>query len=192
MHLLDKDQNYSNIDYGLVDFNHFWNELCDKISLVFKLDSETHEWLKGKEVAKLIAAIPFLAGCIKPKQTSTAHLSIYLLSVLEPTKTIFHHEEWNDDIDIMNRLSPISDFNGGNDRIIERGMNLLALNMICGYERDVQKDRVIKKYNPLISKIWDCSNCKNELLAKINNYPCPEMDEIFNMDIGILSFWGRD
>jgi hypothetical protein len=191
MHILEKNQYNFSASGGLKTFNNFWDDLCDKMSQAFNLDSEKESWLKGKEVARLIAAIPFLAGCRKPEQTAAAHVSIYLLSVLESTKSIFQHDEWNDDTDIMNRLSPVANFDGGDQQIIERGMNLLALNMICGYERDIQKDTLLNKYNPVARGAWDYSTLKAKLISRIISNPCSEMDEIFNMDAGIFTFWGH-
>ena len=172
------------------EFNIYWPELCSMIATTFNMDPEIKTWLESKNVAKLIAALPFLAGCNKPNQTAAGHLSIYLLSVFEATKSLFHHEEWSDDNEIMRRLQPISNFDGGDPEIFERGMNLLALNMVCGYERDIQKDIFLGKYNPVGEGVWDYSKLKSDLINKIENVYCPEMDRILNTIVGPLTFWG--
>lgn len=191
MYLL-KREDYENdsVTKGLEEFNRYWLELCDRMAGTFHMDSSMAQWLKEKDVARLIAATPFLANSHNPKQTAASHLSIYLLSVSESTKSIFHHNEWSDDFNIMNRLKPIGNFDGGDKSIIDRGMNLLALNMICGYERDLQKDEKLKKYNPISSGVWNFEKMKNKLIHDIDTNPCPEMDEIFSMDVGIQTFWG--
>lgn len=174
----------------LNEFNLNWNDLCDRIGITFNMDSGKIMWLREKKVARLIAAIPYLAGCNKPRQTAAAHLSVYLLSVFEATKSIFHHEAWNDDISLMNRLMPIGNFEGGDSLLIKRGMNLLALNMVCGYERDIQKDIILKKYNPVGEGSWDYKKLKMNLIEHIENVSSPEMDTIMNIGDGTDSYWG--
>lgn len=192
MHILiNREQNGNCAASGLIVFENIWDDLYERVSEAFRLNDKERNWLRAKEVARLISAIPFLAGCENPKQTAASHLSIYLLSVMKPTKSLFHHVEWIDDKNILNRLQPISNFINGDLQIIERGMNLLSLNMLCGYERDLQKDIKMNKYNPINKGVWNYNKIRDKLIFEIERVVCPEMDEIFDMDVGIYSFWGR-
>ena len=170
-------------------FTQAWPEIADAVAKAFRMDHEEAEWLENKRIAKLIGAIPFLAGCDQPARTAVTHVSTYLLSIKD-TKPFFDAEP-TDDFDILGRLRLIMNFRGGDPRIIDKGMCLLALNMLEDYRRDAHIDEVYGKYNPVASGAFDYEATRADLLKRIEAADCHEMDDIFNSDIGPESFWGR-
>lgn len=170
-------------------FTQAWPEIAQSVSKAFRMDDQEAEWLEDKRIAQLIGAIPFLAGCDQPARTAVTHVSTYLLSIKD-TKPYFNADP-TDDIDILERLRLIMIFRGGDRRIIDKGMSLLALNMLDDYKRDIHIDEVYGKYNPVATGAFDYETVREDLVKRIEAVDCPEMDRIFNSDIGPESFWGR-
>jgi hypothetical protein len=164
-----------------------WEELCDAVSLAFRFTEDERQFLKEKSVARLIAAIPFLAGCEDAERTSIAHLGTYLLSVKE-TKRYFNANP-EDSQSVVERLRLIGNFKGGNQAIIDRGMNLLALNMISDYRRDAEEDVFLRKFNPVSVGDFDYAASVAELTERIEEVPCPEMDRIMTLSVAPLTLW---
>ena len=146
-----------------------WSYLETEISNVFRLSNEEKTKFLDKATAKLIATIPFEAGCYEPERTAIAHLSLYITELRGFS---------NDDKCVFNRLSFISTFDGGDSEIIEHGMNLLALIMIEGYKASQESDKKNGIYNPFNSGAWNYKQIKNELLYKINRISVPNLDNI--------------
>lgn len=132
--------------------------------------SDFQEW-------NYIATIPFVAGCRKPERTAIAHLVIYEAEIKGFQKYYSHLP--SDDDDIFNRLGFISTFEGGNPAIIEHGLNILAYIMVEGYNRSKEKDVQNNIYNPIANGKWNYSLLKKELLQKINEIDCPDLDRYF-------------
>jgi len=104
-------------------------------------------------IAKLIAAIPFLAGCEDAERTAVAHPAPTCLSTRED-EALFQCQP-EDRISVLERLRLGSNFKGGDRRIIDRGLCLLALNMVSDYHRDIEEDAALGKYNPIAAGAWD-------------------------------------
>jgi len=170
-------------------FSQTWPEIADAVAKAFRMDHEEAEWLENKRIAKLIGAIPYLAGCDQPARTAVTHVSTYLLSIKD-TKPFFNADP-TDDINILERLRLIMNFRGGDPRIIDKGMCLLALSMFDDYKRDVHIDEVYDKYNPVAAGAFDYESTRADLLQRIETVACPQMDEILNSDMGGESYWGR-
>ena len=164
-----------------------WSEISDAVSKAFRMNAEEREAFAEKRVAKLIAAIPFLAECEDAERTAVAHLGSYLLSV-RATKRYFNARP-DDSESITERLRLISNFKGGDQRIIERGTNLLALNMVSDYRRDAEEDVFLRKYNPVSEGDFDYESTIGELKKRIEEVPCSEMDEIMSPSFALLDFW---
>lgn len=170
-----------------VAFTQAWPEIAESIATAFRMDHEEAEWLENKRIAKLIGAIPFLAGCDQPGRTAVTHVSTYLLSIKD-TKPFFNADP-ADDIDILERLRLIMNFRGGDPRIIDKGMSLLALSMLDDYKRDIHIDDTLGKYNPVAVGAFDYESTRADLLRRIETVACPQMDEILNSDMGTESYW---
>ncbi len=147
-----------------------WEYFVQEMKKVFRFTRKETKWFRNCKTAKLIATIPFVAGCDEPERTAIAHLCIYLAEIRGFQKYYAHLP--SDDSDLYKRLDFISTFEGGNREIIEYGMNLLALIMIEGYHRSEQKDKQNRIYNPFISEKWDYKLLRNKIIQSLkdNNY----------------------
>ena len=168
-------------------FSERWPEIAEAVGHSFRMDEEERARFRDKPVARLIAAIPFLAGCDQPARTAVAHIGTYILSVRD-TKPFFNADP-TDDGDILARLRLIMNFRGGDAAIIDRGMALLALTMIVDYKRDIQIDAAMGKYNPVASGSFDYDIMQADLVRRIEATNCPAMDEIYDSDIDIEARW---
>lgn len=95
----------------------------------------------------------------------------------------------SDDEYLLRRLELIGNFVGGDEEIIQRGMNLIALCMISDYARDVKEDKVLGKYNPVSAGVLDYEKEKERLIREIESVSCPDMDNIFCAKEGVKTFW---
>ncbi len=182
-----RDMSVNNaLDFSRV-FSAQWPEIAEAVGRSFRMDEEERARFHDKPVARLIAAIPFLAGCDQPTRTAVAHLGTYILSVRE-TKPFFNADP-SDDGDILDRLRLIMNFRGGDAAIIDRGMALLALTMIVDYKRDTQIDAAMGKYNPVASGAFDYDIIHDDLVRRIKAVDCPAMDEIYNSTASIREVW---
>ncbi|MBR1638106.1 MAG: hypothetical protein IJ688_01825 [Treponema sp.] len=154
-----------------------WDYLVNEVSNVYKLTPEEKKQLENSYTAKIIATIPFEAECKNPERTAIAHLCLYVAELKGFQKYCSHLP--TDDNDIFNRLAFISTFESGKQEIINHGMNVLALIMLEGYKRSIEKDRINNVYNPLISGKWNYQSIKNKLLWEINKINVPNIDWIF-------------
>ena len=161
-----------------------WDYLAKETARVFELSKKETENLYNSNTAKIIAAIPFVAKCREPERTAIAHLCIYEAEI-KGFQKYYAHLPCDDD-DLYNRLAFISTFEGGNQAIINHGMNILAYIMIEGYNRSKEKDLKDGIYNPIANGQWDYKKLKKELQNKINEIECPELDKYF---VPIKAVW---
>ncbi len=164
-----------------------WVTLCEKISEAFDFTQEQEEALLENKTARLIGELPFIANCDEAERTALTHLAVYFLAANSGRFTFDHCPD--DDDNIFNRLRLIMSFKGGNKSIIAHGMNKLALQMLCGYDRDREKDMLSGEYNPLNSGAWDFDIIKDKLLEEILNNPCAEIDEIMTIENAMFEWW---
>jgi len=165
-----------------------WDAVSSRVGAINNFGIEKKAWLQSNQLARLIAAVPFLAGCKKSMETSLSHLSIYVMALDESVKDVFFHSE-EDDEDIYSRLFPISGFLGGDESIIQCCLDLMALTMISNYNNDMESDKSIGKYNPLSSGKWDYTHTTEELKKKINSTITPEIAEIYSVDTALRGIW---
>ena len=160
-------------DYELPEWEYF---VC-QITEVFHLSHNEEQQLKNSNTARIIAAIPFVAGCIEPERTAIAHLCIYMAELRGFQKYYAHLP--SDDTNLYNRLKAISNFNEGNKHIIQHGMDMLAYIMVKGYNDSKEQDAVKGIYNPINTGAWNAATLTKELLEKINAFTCPALDKYF-------------
>lgn len=165
-----------------------WDNIAASVAESFRMDKEDREWLNNKNLAKLIASIPYLAGCEDPGRTAITHLGAYILSIR--IKTVANCQP-SDDADLFRRLEMINNFIGGDQAIIQKGMSLIALNMIADYARDIEEDRMFGKYNPVDSGAFDYEYEKGKLESIITSVECIEMDKIMTLNEALEAFWTR-
>jgi len=164
-----------------------WRSISGDVARAFGMGEAETASLAGNNIARLITALPFLAGCEDAKRTAVAHLGTFLLSIKE-TKPYFNATP-RDSASLLERFWLIGDFRGGDRRIIERGMSLLALNMITDYQRDIVEDETLGKYNPIAARDFDFKSAIDSLEKTVQGIDCPEMDEIAPMRVFPMSWW---
>lgn len=152
-----------------------WSGIASHVAEVFHLDEEQTQALMDTKIAELIAAIPFLAGSSNPERVAIANLAVYMASI-SSTKPLFNATP-ADDHDIFARLD-LARYPDGDQRIIDRGMALIALNMLADYRRDVIFDVANQKHNPIATGAWDFEELRANLLERIESVDCPQMDRI--------------
>ena len=124
--------------------NQEWNDLSNRIVKLFQLNNADQKKLVNSKLGKLVASIPYLAACDEPKRIALSHLTTLYLAAHETGKDVFLHN-FTDNSSLLKRLDRISHFDGGNQDIIDRGMNLLALIMLSDHIKDCIEDR--KEYS---------------------------------------------
>ncbi|HOX32479.1 MAG TPA: hypothetical protein PLB91_09110 [Spirochaetales bacterium] len=166
-----------------------WKRLSATMASGFAMDRSRAEAFAGNPTAKLIGALPFLAGCRAPERCALAHLAVFVLGGASgPARELFDHAE-SDDYDVLARLSSIASFDGGDPALIARGMKLLAIVMIAGYKKDLAADRAAGRYNPLGAGAWDAEALLRSLRSQVEAIPAPEMDEILGLDAALRGYW---
>ncbi len=166
-----------------------WSAITDQVAQTFRMTEEEKEGLYKHEIAQLLASIPYLAGCDNPGRTSLANLSIYMMSI-RAGKSEFNATA-SDDADIMSRLD-LAQFTGGDTRIVERGLALIALNMVADYQRDVVFDIANQKHNPIATGAWDYAAVVDDLVRQIDLVECEEMDRIATKETIVNKFWNAE
>lgn len=141
-----------------------WTGLSARIAEAFRMSEKEAAAFAANRTARLVAAIPFAAGCEEAERTALEHLSTFVLASTPSCRHVFDHKA-ADDRDPLARLAPIADFRGGDPAVIDRGMRLLAIIMISGYRRDLDKDRKSGEYNPLLSAAWNADKTIEGLVA---------------------------
>jgi hypothetical protein len=163
-----------------------WKDIVSVIASSFNMNDEKKAKLLAAPTPKLIAAIPYLAGCREPKRTALAHLATYLVAASEAGEATFDHNE-GDNYDVLARLATIGSFEGGNPAIINKGMKMLALIMIRGYKKDLKSDKAKGLYNPVLEGRWDVKTKLASLESAIASTTNDEMDTIVS---GMVTYWG--
>ena len=58
-----------------------WEYIIAEMKKVFRFTRKETKWFRNCKTAKLIATIPFAAGCNEAERTAIAHLCIYLAEI---------------------------------------------------------------------------------------------------------------
>ncbi len=165
-----------------------WDHLVDLVSASFRMtDSET-EKLRSSKAAKVIGALPYIAGAREPERVAIAHLGTFVLAGRDRSRLVFDHKA-SDDADVLARLEPIADHPGADKALVDRGLRLLALMMLAGYAKDQDKDRDAGEYNPLISGSWSIEPVREALLKDIEGVASQEMDAIVEPRDAVMIWW---
>ena len=176
----------ANSAISMSQFNEVWDRMSDDLAEAFRMPEDEKDRFKNKALAKLIAAIPLMAGCDDAERTAVSHLGTYILSN-RGTKH-YYNADPGDNTSVFERLRLISNFKGGNQDIIAKGMALIALTMLYDYKRDIHIDETLGKYNPVGDKVFDYDAMITELEARRKSIQCEQMDELYD-DNEIRGFW---
>ncbi len=165
-----------------------WIDMVDRISTLFHFSPMKRARMTSHKIMKLVAALPFLADCRNPQRIALSHLATYVIAASDRGKDIFLHN-FSDNDNLFTRLERISHFDGGNEIIIKRGMNILALAMLADHKMDSVEDKRNRKYNPINMGAWKFENANENLRKEVLSVSCPKMDEILDIGPGIESYW---
>lgn len=166
--------------------DEIWTSITRMAAEVLRLSPSELEILRENDTARLIAAIPYVAGCRNADRTAVQHVATYLLA--ERADEIFDHRV-EDDAAVGARLERISHYDGGDPKLLRRGMALLELTMVSGYEQTRETDGARGVYNPLLSGAWDAEEIKSRLVKEIRSIPSTAMDEIFDVERALRGRW---
>lgn len=168
-------------------FNDAWPEIQEVLADSFRLESGGRKALSENRIARLIAAIPFEAGCEAPMRTALDHLSTYYVAATGGKSAFGHTPE--DNVRPDKRLERISRFEGGDKAVIRKGMALLTINMLAGYRRDLDDDASRSKYNPLADSSIDFEKETKKLEAAIRAVDSPAIDNILSVETAYAIWW---
>jgi hypothetical protein len=133
-----------------------WDGLMVQLKAVIGAEADAY---KDGKVARLVAAIPYLAGSEDPDRFALANL---LLLFAGKKSTAFNHRP-SDNEDLYRRLATFNVGDRAYDRVVEYGLNLLALIMLSDYVKDVEADAAANKYNPVGQDEWDAEDLIEEI-----------------------------
>lgn len=165
-----------------------WSNITGRAGAVLNYGIKEKEWLKSSKMARLIAEVPYLAGCDKPETTAFSHLMIYLIAMHESAKDVFLHKR-DDDNDLYTRLFPISNFIGGDTSIIQCCLDLMGLCMLSNYKNSADEDRKLGKYNPINANQWNYATESEKLLKKVNQTMTPEIAAVYAVEDALKGYW---
>jgi hypothetical protein len=156
-----------------------WARIFPLFAENFRLTAEEKERFSQNHVLQLIGYTPWLAGCADKERTALTNMAIYMISSFGESRFVFDHTP-ADDLSPTARLAPLMNFIGGDKSIINRSMNMLALILVGGYNRDRAKDAASGEYNPLNSGAWNYDAVTARLNEEISRVVCPEMDQVLS------------
>jgi hypothetical protein len=165
-----------------------WERLCGIVASSFSMTGEKSAALRENVTAKLIASIPYEAGCREPERTALAHMAVYVMASSEAARRAFDHKS-EDDYDVFARLATIASFEGGDPAVINRGMKTLAVLMIEGYKRDAVSDKAKGWYNPVGSGAWDADKLTGALRASLDAGGAPSLQRFIDEALSD-GWWG--
>ncbi|MBI9106385.1 MAG: hypothetical protein JEZ04_06520 [Spirochaetales bacterium] len=165
-----------------------WVKVSSRVRTVFNFGIKQTEWLENCKMARLIAAVPYLSGCDKAEETSYTHLSVYIMSIDDSAKEIYFHKP-EDDEDLYSRLLPISNFKGGDEKVIQCCMNLIALNMISNYNNGADEDLAIGKYNPVAEGKWSYPELSEKIIKNIEENISSKISALYVTEDALKGLW---
>jgi hypothetical protein len=168
--------------------DEIWDKIVSFTTDIFGLTPDKSEVLRNNIVAKIIAAIPYLAECYNPDRSAISHLGTYIISQHSLVHYIYSLRA-SDTRSINARLVELSQFDGGDRKIIERGMNLLHLTMISSYRGVRSTDSVRGGKSKSITRKGNGGVSISKLVRQIESVECKEMDEIFPVTRALQGEW---
>jgi hypothetical protein len=172
----------------LVNSDATWSSLVDEVLKGMPDNRDKREFILKHRLCRLIGMLPFIAGTTNPERDGYTNLSLFLLSHFNPLKDNCNHLP-QDDMDIMIPLIPFCHFSGGDEKILSRGMHLIAMVLIMDYKKNMDKDLDENRYNPLNSGQWNYEAVMDTLSFCVEEIPCPLMDDILSMEFIPFTPW---
>jgi len=163
--------------------------IIQQVGQLFGLSMAEREKMEKSVLVNLIIQIPFAAGCNNPQRIAQSHLLITYAASHQSCKETFLHN-FMDDRTLMSRLERISHFEGGDEEIIKKGMNFLALIMLNDHRIDAEEDLAKGKYNPFNYHVWTYEETVKKILIENESLKKSHLDEVFTVEEILDQFWG--
>lgn len=156
-----------------------WKHLVSEVLKGMPEQEDNKAFILEHRLCRLIGMLPFIAKTKQPLRDGFTNLSLFLLSKHTPVKEVYEHKP-QDDQDIMRPLIPYCHFTGGDEKILSRGMHLVAMVLLMDYKKNMDQDLEENRYNPLNSGQWHYENIMETLSLCVEDVYCPEMDDILS------------
>ena len=168
--------------------NSIWARLVTVSADALRMtDAETKRF-NDNRVARLVGLLPFIAACDDAERSSLSHLATFVVANRGEARRAFDHAP-ADDVEPLARLRTISDFKGGNEAVLSRGLALLGLCMISGYRRDVEIDDVFNNYNP-VNRAPESANRAEAIFRSALEGSSPnDADIVLSLDAAVQAYW---
>jgi len=168
--------------------NALWGKLADiAVDALRMTDGEAGRF-RSSRVARLVGLLPYLAGCDDAERTALSHLATLVVAGRGEARRAFDHAP-ADDAEPLARLRTISDFKGGDEAIISRGLALLGLCMVSGYRRDLEADRLLGSYNPVLEAPKAADAAETSLRRALEAGKPNDADAVLSVDEAVKAYW---
>ena len=175
-------------DAQLVNSRETWESLVDEVLMGMPQFKDKKQIIQDHRLCRLIGMLPFLASTDNPFRDGFTNLSLFLLSKDSPFGNVYNDQP-NEHMDIMRPLIPFCHFSGGDERLLSRGMHLVAMVLLNEYKRNMDRDLDENRYNPLNSGQWNYQAVMETLSLCVDEVPCPLMDDILSREFLPFTNW---
>ncbi|QEN08655.1 hypothetical protein EXM22_11900 [Oceanispirochaeta crateris] len=165
-----------------------WRDLVDEVLKGMPGLEKDRNFILKHRLSRLIGMLPFIAGTDNPFRDGYTNLSLFLMSKFNPVGDVFCDGTKNNE-DIMLPLIPYCHFSGGDDKILTRGMHLIAMVLLVDYRKKQERDLDENRYNPLNSGQWNYEDVMDTLGLCVREVPCPMMDQILSVEYIPFTSW---
>lgn len=168
--------------------NALWGKLSDIAAEALRMTDGEADSLRASRVARLVGLLPFLAGCDDAERTALSHLATLVVAGRGQARAAFDHCP-ADDAEPLARLRTISDFKGGDEAVISRGLALLGLCMAAGYRRDAEVDGLLGAYNPVLAAAEAASRAEATLRRALESGAPNDADTVLSIAEAEKGYW---
>lgn len=127
-----------------------WSALQEDIIVSTRLECSELEILKKSPVARILAAIPYLAGCKNPDQIAVLEVSLYIAAMRN--EKLFSHRA-NQTIKERIYSGFLQPLQTGDPDVVEFGFTLLELISLNDHYHDLPSDILTGHANPLKERV---------------------------------------
>lgn len=140
-------------------------ELVPWVTQACRLTPEESGKLEKSLAAEITVAVAFFSGCKEPARIAVSHL----LTLVADYRTdgLFSHKAGES---LGERLEIGNYFPGGDTEIVKAGKLILELLSLNDHKKDIARDILTRKQNPLIIDI-DYQEEYNRIVDSFNNLP---------------------
>jgi hypothetical protein len=173
---------------NLVNSDSTWESLVCEVLKGMPGIEDNKDFILKHRLCRLIGMLPFIAGTDNPFRDGYTNLSLFLLSKFNPVTDVYSHQH-QDDSDIMHTLIPYCHFSGGDEKLLSRGMHLVAMVLLMDYKINRDRDLDQNRYNPLNSGKWNYEDVMDTLGLCVRDISCPLMDNILSVEYIPFTPW---